>query len=57
MADTVVLRSTTRLVMATFIKVESSAMMNEDKETSIRAVQPIFEALILLSKKNSSNID
>ena len=51
MADTVVSRSTTKFVIATFIKVESSAMMKEDRETSIRAVQPILMVLLFLSKK------
>jgi hypothetical protein len=36
--------------MATFIKVESSAMMNEDKATSISAIQPILLELISFSK-------
>jgi len=56
MLDILVLRSTTKFPIATFIKVESSAMINEDNETIIIAVQLISEGLELFSKTISPHI-
>jgi hypothetical protein len=53
----VVFKSTTRLPIATFIKVESSAIINEDNETIKIAVQPVSEGLDLLSNEISPDVN
>jgi tetrahydromethanopterin S-methyltransferase subunit B len=57
MAGMVVFKSATRLPIATFINVESSAIINEDNETIIIAVQPISEGLESLSNKISPDVN
>jgi len=45
-----VCRSITKLLIATFIKVLSSEIMKEDKDTTIRAAHPILGTLDFFSK-------
>jgi hypothetical protein len=48
----VVFKSTTKLDIATFMKVLSNEIMNDDKDTMIAAVQPTWAVFDFISNRN-----